>query len=68
MAAPSAAFDERRADVENTGHLVFLFSIGKQSRRGYSVYYDLVFIIVVNIISTLGLAGRKIAGLSSQPR
>jgi Zn-dependent peptidase ImmA (M78 family) len=47
-ASSSAAFDEWRAVLEETGHLVFLFSLGKDSCRGFSLWNDLAPIIAIN--------------------
>jgi Zn-dependent peptidase ImmA (M78 family) len=47
-ASPSAAFDEWRAAVESTGHLVFLFSLGKDSCRGFSLWDNFAPVVAVN--------------------
>ena len=47
-ASPSAAFDEWRTALERTGHLVFLFSLGKDSCRGFSLWDDLAPVVAVN--------------------
>lgn len=39
-ATASVAFDEWRAALEHTGHLVFLFALGKDSCRGFSLWDD----------------------------
>jgi len=45
---PSAAFDEWRLALENTGLLVFLLSMGKNSCNGFSIWDDLAPIVAVN--------------------
>ena len=47
-ATPAVAFDEWRAALEATGHLVFLFSIGKDSCRGFSLWDESSPVIAVN--------------------
>jgi Zn-dependent peptidase ImmA (M78 family) len=47
-ATPSLAFDEWRAALERTGHLVFLFSLGKDSCRGFSLWDDFAPVVAVN--------------------
>ena len=47
-ANPSVAFDEWRAALERTGHIVFLFSIGKESCRGFSLWDDFAPIVAIN--------------------
>lgn len=47
-ATPSVAFDEWRAALERTGHLVFLFSLGKDSCRGFSLWDDFAPVVAVN--------------------
>jgi Zn-dependent peptidase ImmA (M78 family) len=44
----SVAFDEWRNALEESGHLVFLFSIGKESCSGFSLWNDLAPIVAVN--------------------
>lgn len=44
----SAAFDEWRAALESAGHIVFLFSIGSESCRGFSIWNDQAPVIAVN--------------------
>jgi Zn-dependent peptidase ImmA (M78 family) len=46
--SPSVAFDEWRVALERTGNLVFLFSIGKDSCRGFSLWDDVAPVIAVN--------------------
>jgi len=50
MAWPSSkiAFDEWRGALERTGHIVLLFSIGKTSCRGFSIWDARVPVIAVN--------------------
>jgi Zn-dependent peptidase ImmA (M78 family) len=45
---PAVAFDEWRAVLEAAGHLVFLFSIGKDSCRGFSLWDESAPVIAVN--------------------
>jgi hypothetical protein len=47
-ATPAVAFDEWRAALERTGHLVFLFSLGEDSCRGLSLWDDFAPIVAVN--------------------
>jgi Zn-dependent peptidase ImmA (M78 family) len=47
-ASPSVAFDEWRTALERTGHLVFLFSLGKDSSRGFSLWDDFAPVVAVN--------------------
>ena len=47
-ATPSVAFDEWRAAIERTGPLVFLFSLGKDSCRGFSLWDDFVPVVAAN--------------------
>ncbi len=47
-ATPAVAFDEWRLALEATGHLVFLFSIGKDSCRGFSLWDESAPVIAVN--------------------
>jgi Zn-dependent peptidase ImmA (M78 family)/DNA-binding XRE family transcriptional regulator len=47
-ASPSAAFDEWRMALERSGHLVFLFSLGKESSRGFSLWDDFAPVVAVN--------------------
>ncbi len=44
----SVAFDEWRAALERTSHLVFLFSLGKDSCRGFSLWDDFAPVVAVN--------------------
>jgi Zn-dependent peptidase ImmA (M78 family) len=44
----SMAFDEWRAALERAGHLVFLFSLGKDSCRGFSLWDDLAPVVAIN--------------------
>ena len=44
----SVAFDEWRNTLERTGHLIFLFSIGKGSCSGFSLWNDLAPVVAVN--------------------
>lgn len=46
--SPSVAFDEWRTALERTGHLVFLFSMGQDSCRGFSLWDDVAPVIAVN--------------------
>ncbi len=46
--SPSAAFDEWRTALERTGHLAFLFSLGKDSSRGFSLWDDFAPVVAVN--------------------
>jgi Zn-dependent peptidase ImmA (M78 family)/transcriptional regulator with XRE-family HTH domain len=45
---PSIAFDEWRAALERIGIIVFLFSLGKDSCRGFSLPDDFAPVIAVN--------------------
>jgi Zn-dependent peptidase ImmA (M78 family)/transcriptional regulator with XRE-family HTH domain len=45
---PSVAFDEWREALERTGHLVFQFSLGKESCRGFSLWDDYAPVVAVN--------------------
>jgi hypothetical protein len=45
---PSIAFDEWRASLEHVGIVVFLFSLGKDSFRGFSLPDDFAPVIAVN--------------------
>ncbi len=45
---PSTAFDEWRTSLEDTGHLVFLFSLGADSSQGFSLWNDFAPIVAVN--------------------
>jgi Zn-dependent peptidase ImmA (M78 family) len=45
---PSAAFDGWRKALENVGHLVFLFSLGKESSQGFSLWDKLAPVVAVN--------------------
>jgi Zn-dependent peptidase ImmA (M78 family) len=45
---PSMAFDEWRAGLERVGVIVFLFSLGKDSCRGFSLQDDLAPVIAIN--------------------
>lgn len=47
-ATPSVAFKEWRAALERTGHLIFLFSLGKDSCRGFSIWDDFAPVVAVN--------------------
>src|ERR1019366_9338125 len=47
-ATPSVAFDEWRAALEHAGHLVFLFSLGKDSCSGFSLWDDSAPVVAVN--------------------
>lgn len=47
-ASPSIAFDEWRSALERSGHLVFLFSLGKDSCRGFSLWDDSAPVVAVN--------------------
>lgn len=47
-ASPSVAFDGWRAALERTGHLVFLFSLGKDSCRGFSIWDNFAPVVAVN--------------------
>lgn len=47
-ANPAIAFDQWRAALETTGHVVFLFPLGKDSCRGFSLWDDLVPIVAIN--------------------
>ncbi|MFZ0800114.1 MAG: ImmA/IrrE family metallo-endopeptidase [Terriglobales bacterium] len=42
------AFDEWRTALERTGQLVFLFSLGKDSCRGFSLWDDFAPVVAVN--------------------
>jgi Zn-dependent peptidase ImmA (M78 family)/transcriptional regulator with XRE-family HTH domain len=44
----SAAFDEWRAALERAGHLVFLFSMGKGSIQGFSLWEDVAPLVAIN--------------------
>jgi Zn-dependent peptidase ImmA (M78 family) len=44
----SAAFDEWRKALESVGHLVFLFSLGKDSSQGFSLWDDFAPVVAVN--------------------
>ena len=46
--SPSEAFDQWRLSLERTGHLVFLFSIGKNSCQGFSHWDEFAPVIAVN--------------------
>ena len=50
MAWPSSssAFDNWRAALESTGHIVFLFSLGKDSCRGFSIWDDYAPVVAIN--------------------
>lgn len=50
MAWPSSssAFDNWRAALESTGHIVFLFSLGKDSCRGFSIWDDHAPVVAIN--------------------
>jgi Zn-dependent peptidase ImmA (M78 family)/DNA-binding XRE family transcriptional regulator len=45
---PSLAFDEWREALERTGHFVFLFSLGKESSRGFSLWDEFAPVVAVN--------------------
>jgi Zn-dependent peptidase ImmA (M78 family) len=45
---PSEAFDEWRRALEGIGNLVFLFSLGKDSSQGFSLWDDSAPVIAVN--------------------
>ena len=45
---PAVAFDRWRAALEASGYLVFLFSIGKDSCRGFSLWDELAPVVAVN--------------------
>jgi len=45
---PSMAFQRWRAALEETGLLVFLFSMGKDSCRGFSLWDDFAPVVAVN--------------------
>jgi Zn-dependent peptidase ImmA (M78 family)/DNA-binding XRE family transcriptional regulator len=45
---PSMAFDEWREALEETGHFVFLFSLGKESSRGFSLWDEFAPVVAVN--------------------
>lgn len=47
-ASPSAAFDQWRLALERAGLVVFLFSLGKDSCRGFSLWDDFAPVIAVN--------------------
>jgi len=47
-ATPSAAFDAWRAVLETSGYTAFLFSIGKDSCRGFSLWDKTTPIVAVN--------------------
>lgn len=44
----SSAFDNWRAALESTGHIVFLFSLGKDSCRGFSIWDDYAPVLAIN--------------------
>lgn len=44
----SVAFDEWREALERTGHLVFQFSLGKESCRGFSLWDEFAPVVAVN--------------------
>lgn len=44
----SAAFDEWRTALERSGHLIFLFSLGKDSCQGFSLWDDFAPVVAVN--------------------
>jgi Zn-dependent peptidase ImmA (M78 family)/transcriptional regulator with XRE-family HTH domain len=44
----SSAFDNWRAALESTGHIVFLFSLGKDSCRGFSIWDDYAPVVAIN--------------------
>jgi Zn-dependent peptidase ImmA (M78 family) len=44
----SIAFDEWRNVLERTGHIIFLFSIGKESCSGFSLWDDSAPVVAVN--------------------
>jgi Zn-dependent peptidase ImmA (M78 family) len=44
----SVAFDEWRNALERSGHLIFLFSIGKGSCSGFSLWNNLAPVVAVN--------------------
>lgn len=50
MAWPSSsmAFDYWRAALESSGHIVFLFSLGKDSCRGFSIWDDYAPVVAIN--------------------
>jgi len=45
---PAIAFDGWRTALETSGYLVFLFSIGKDSCRGFSLWDELAPVVAVN--------------------
>jgi Zn-dependent peptidase ImmA (M78 family) len=47
-ATATIAFDEWRSALERAGHLVFLFSLGKDSCRGFSLWDDFAPVVAVN--------------------
>lgn len=47
-ANPSVAFDHWRTALEHTGVVVFLFSLGKDSCRGFSLWDELAPVIAIN--------------------
>jgi len=47
-ATSSVAFDEWRTALESTGHLVFLFSLGKGSIQGFSLWEDFAPVVAIN--------------------
>jgi len=50
MAWPSSssAFDNWRAALESTGHIVFLFSLGKDACRGFSIWDPYAPVVAIN--------------------
>lgn len=50
MAWPSSssAFDNWRAALESTGHIVFLFSLGKDACRGFSIWDAYAPVVAIN--------------------
>lgn len=44
----AVAFDQWRATLEQIGHVVFLFSLGKESSRGFSLWDELAPVAAVN--------------------
>jgi Zn-dependent peptidase ImmA (M78 family) len=47
-ANPSVAFDKWRAALENAGQIVFLFSLGKDSSQGFSLWDRFAPVVAVN--------------------
>jgi Zn-dependent peptidase ImmA (M78 family) len=45
---PAIAFDRWRESLERYGHLVFLFSLGKESSQGFSLWDEFAPLVAVN--------------------